>query len=452
MHDLIVSVNKGALKLSTIDKNGQLKTFTCQLSAEVVDDSVILDSTAFAKILGESLSQLDSTLKNKLATNFVVEPQDVILNYVVISKNKGEEDTDAQILKEVKEKLEGVALEDLYFSYQKIAPFLYQFVGVKKEFLEKYLEVSNILGLSLKSIIPWVLLLPKYVAENKPSIFVCRVDGTQVVALSELNGVFYSNVYKKDRTSKELEDFIKDLSFYKRSSPIDKVYTLNYDSFSLSDYEIRQIELPSFSNVVNGGVEGFEINILTNYMLDTKETLLSSQLNLLNLLPLPVAKKTSALVYAGGAISVLVLFAGIYGFMLLQKNKSVDNTQLAQANNQQQVLSAEETNESTSSNEEKKDLKREDLTIRIENGSGITGLAGRTQDYLKGKGYKIDSIDTANSEVESTVLQFKKGKTDYKDLISTDLKEKFPNIVIKEDLAEDSKYDLLITAGKDSKM
>jgi hypothetical protein len=96
-------------------------------------------------------------------------------------------------------------------------------------------------------------------------------------------------------------------------------------------------------------------------------------------------------------------------------------------------------------------VQKGNLKIRIENGAGINGLAARTKEFLQELGYTILTIDTADERTEPTILQFKKDALNtYKDLIVEDIKEKFPNIEVKDDLPEDSDYDLLMILGTSS--
>ena len=239
MQDLVVSINKNILKISTIDKEAQLKTAMLNVPKELVDDTRIIDPKGFSNLLEKSISQVSVLSKNKLGLNFVMEPQDIFLRYVTVSKN-GQE-TGEQIISEIKAKDPDIKLDTLYFSYKKMAPFVYQFVGIRKEVMDNYLETSNALNIGLKSIIPWVLAFPKYENVNDPAIFVSKVDNDQVIALSELNGIFFAGTYKKEKTSEELTSLVKELSFYKRSSPIKCIFTFNCDSFTMPNYEIKKI-------------------------------------------------------------------------------------------------------------------------------------------------------------------------------------------------------------------
>ncbi len=459
MQDLILSINKNTLKISTIDKEANLKTASVVIPKECVDDTRIVDPKGFSSFLEDAVSQVSSLSKNKLGLNFVMEPQDILLRYVTVSKN-GQE-TGEQIISEIKTKDPDISLDSLYFSYKKVAPFVYQFIGIKKDVIENYLEAANFAGMGIKSIVPWVLALPKYEKVNDPAIFVSKVDGDQVIALSELNGVFFAGTYKKEKTPEEMSLLVKELSFYKRSSPIKCIFTFGCDSFLMPGYEIRKVEAPKFTGTFSTP-EGFEINNIINFLLDSDTAVLDSQINVLNMLPLPVVeRKASTLLITGSVIGALVLMVGGYfGIKAVGNRNQEGTTQLAQENIQQETQVLSEATQEENVEEEKTpekdpniEVKKSNLKIRVENGAGVGGLAAKTKEFLEGLGYTVLTIDTANSKVESTILQFKSGaQEEFEDIVKEDLKEKFPEIEVKENIPEDKDYDLLITVGTSSEL
>ena len=449
MQDLFISINNNKVRVSAVDQKAGFKFTTEELTESVLNDQKVTDMGTFSSILSETISKVTSQPKSRLLLNFIIEPQDVYLRFFTLKK--GSTGDGEAVVSEIKKMLDGVNLEDLYFSYQKIAPFLYQFIGVRKDTLENYIEISNTVGIGLKSVIPWVMLLPKYTESTQPTIFVARRDDKQVIALSELNGIFFSGVYDKERTSKELQDFVNQVSaFYKTNDPIQYVYTLNYNSASFGDYKVTAISLP-VSDLSTTDTEGFEINVLTNYMCDKDAGTISGQANLVNLLPVPaVVKKTSVLVYAGSIIVGLGLVGSLVFFGILKRPVSTDANLAMNSNQEQNVLSESNTaveSSNTAQVETKTDLKKSDLKIRVENGAGVSGLAAKTSDFLKELGYNVVNIDTADEERKDTLLRFKKSSISFKDLVINDSKEKFPDAVVEDTLANDAEYDLLIVIG-----
>ena len=171
MSNLLVSLNENTLKVSCFNSLG-FKTKSVEVSKDVANDAAILDTPAFAQAVLESAKELLPPKDKDTVLNFLVEPEDIILKFILVNKKDG--DVTEQILAEIKLKLDGVALDGLYFSYVKIAPFVYQFVGVRKEVLEKHLEVSNLTGIPVQSVMPWVSLLPKFANSGVSSIFVVK--------------------------------------------------------------------------------------------------------------------------------------------------------------------------------------------------------------------------------------------------------------------------------------
>ena len=446
MQDLIVSLNGNVLKVTTL-KNGDFRFVVKDVSTEAADDSEILDAVLFVPILDEAIKELNKDTKTKSRLNFVLEPDEIIFKFITIAKNG--EDLESRIITEIQSKLEGEDLNNLYFSYVKIAPFVYQFVGIKKDLLDKYLEIATSLGIELHSVLPWTLLLPKYVGTSTSSIFVCGVGKTPVVVLSELGGVFFVGTYDANQDPADLYKLVQELSVYKRSKPIDKVYTFNYPHISEAEgFLVHKVEVP---NASGENTLGFEVNLLANYMLDLAPDTVGSQTNLLNLLPLPaVEQKKMSLITVAAPLSALLIVGTLFGgYMFMFKNKN--NVQIAG-----QVLSeikVEETSQSSSTPPiVKEDLKRSDLVIRVENGSGVAGVAAKTQGILESLGYKVISIDTAKETRESTLYKFKTPKLGFKDLLQQDLKDKFPTTVVEEGVDTSIEYDLLIVIGTSEKL
>ena len=235
MSDLIASISKNTLKLSTTTKTG-LQTTSRELPAEIVDDSHVVDDARFGEVFLEMLEEFQDVKKGALRLTFLIEPQDVILRFVTVDKSN--ENVDEHILSTIGDKL-GAPIEEFYFSYQKIAPFVYQFVAINRSHMNKFLELSNALQIPLKAIVPWVALLPKYLETNDPCVFLLKTENRQIVALSELNGIFFCETYDNEKSVDEIGELVKQLSVYKRSEPIHKIYTNIKDEVSLNEnYEV----------------------------------------------------------------------------------------------------------------------------------------------------------------------------------------------------------------------
>jgi hypothetical protein len=446
MNNLLISLNDNILKITLKDELN-FKGVTVELPKTAANDTQIIDTNYIARTVSETLNST-LTFKGKAPIlHFLIEPQDVILKFVTVNKKNG--DIDSQIVNEIKSKLTDINIDDLYFSYQKIAPFVYQFLGVKKTILEKYIEISDLLKFELKSVIPWVLMLPKYVNSSDPCIFVSKNLTNQTIALSELNGIYFSSVFDQEKSPEELQKLVSELSVYKRVAPITKVYSLNTDFFSLDpSYQIQKLKV---NNVENAESSEYLLHLLYYSLLETNPSILGTQLNLLNALPLPaVQKKNTSLVYVGAAVGVAaVIFVLLAGLNTLNKNDMNNSDKLAQNTDSPTVLGNETVNESTQavSEEPKKDLKKSDLSIRVENGAGIPGVAAKARDFLKGLGYNVLEIGNAEeSDRQTTLVKIKAAKADYKDMILDDMKKTY-QVTLEDTLPDSSAYDVLVLVG-----
>ncbi len=92
-------------------------------------------------------------------------------------------------------------------------------------------------------------------------------------------------------------------------------------------------------------------------------------------------------------------------------------------------------------------IKRENVRIKILNGSGVKGQAGELQNFLEEKGYQeILTSNADNFDFERTEIHYK--KESILNLVKQDLQELVPNPALKN-LEEDSAADIIIITGKD---
>ncbi|MBT6401515.1 LytR C-terminal domain-containing protein [candidate division WWE3 bacterium] len=439
MNGYIISVKNNTLKVSL--------SGTEQVAEKVVE-SGLSSPEIFAEALGSLMLETFGPKANKLPLNFLVEPDDIYLNFLTVTKGNSD---DEQLMDLAKSKLgaQGVALENLFFTYQKIAPFVYQLVGIKQETLEKYLKVSTELGFELASVVPWSLLLPKTTPKSgEPVIFVLNNGSAKYLVLSELGGIYHMGLLDNTKSSQEIEELIQKLSVYQRNTPITNVFTLNMPDLNLGDkYKISALDIKDLHAFVAENM--------------TDPAVFNTQLNLLTLLPVPdVVKKPAPMVYVGGVLGALLLVGVFFGVKNL--NNGIDDSQLAQNIEASPVVlseveeSSESTEETTPVVEEETteegatELNKAYLRVRVENGTSIGGLAGRTQTSLAALGYDIVSIGDANeSDRVATSVSFSSANTIYKDLLEEDLKTVFGSLEFSEDLDATLDYDVLIVAGSD---
>lgn len=444
MPNIVALVSDNILKLTLFSKDSTLCS-TTELSSDILENSQILDTDGFANIFLSSYSQLKGDLKISADIAFLIDPDNVITKFITLPKTDLS-DTDT-IIQEIQKKLGNLNLDDLYYSYQKIAPFVYQFVGVKKDLISTYIDVSNKIGLSVSAIIPWVLLLPKYLNSNDPCIFIAKDTTKEFIALSELNGIYFSETFDQKKSTNQIQKTIEDLSVYKRATPIKKIYTLTDRQLEF-DKEYVISELLTLNNDF-ADKKGYELNLLAIDVLSRYPDYLNTQVNLLTLLPkLTTVKSSKSLVYVGSFVGAFMLMFG--GFFAYTKLKQSQNRAAQLAQNEAPVVLSEQTqpqNQPQQEEEPQKELNKQDIKIRVENGAGIAGIAAETQNMLVEKGYAVISIGNAE-EIgrENTLISIKASKLDYKDMLEEDLKDEF-KLEINDNLDEDAEFDVLITVG-----
>jgi len=95
---------------------------------------------------------------------------------------------------------------------------------------------------------------------------------------------------------------------------------------------------------------------------------------------------------------------------------------------------------------------REELKVKVLNGSGVAGKAGVVKGFLKDVGY--EDILTGNApsfDYETTVIQFKKGQENVRNLVSKDIASEIEDKVAFESLDEEEAADVVIIVGTDFK-
>ncbi len=95
-------------------------------------------------------------------------------------------------------------------------------------------------------------------------------------------------------------------------------------------------------------------------------------------------------------------------------------------------------------------LDRKDLTIRVLNGGGVAGAAGKMKAFLEEKGYTVSAVgNTDEYTFEQTEIAVKKDKEAFITLLEEDLKGEYTIGSAAATLDENSSYDAVITAGKE---
>jgi len=95
-------------------------------------------------------------------------------------------------------------------------------------------------------------------------------------------------------------------------------------------------------------------------------------------------------------------------------------------------------------------ISRADLKIKILNGTGVPGAAGKTAELLEKLGWQgIKTGNADNFDYQKTVIQIKESKKEYFDLLKGDLSSKYTLEEEPQTLSEDDKFDVVVIVGKD---
>jgi len=95
-------------------------------------------------------------------------------------------------------------------------------------------------------------------------------------------------------------------------------------------------------------------------------------------------------------------------------------------------------------------LNRADLKIKILNGTGVPGAAGKAANFLEKLGWVgIKTGNADNFDYSQTVIKIKESKKDYLSLITEDLSKNYSLAKENEILPEEEKFDVIIILGKD---
>lgn len=94
------------------------------------------------------------------------------------------------------------------------------------------------------------------------------------------------------------------------------------------------------------------------------------------------------------------------------------------------------------------DVDRSGVKLRVLNGSGVTGKASSTKDFLENLGWTVASIGNADgSDYSSTEVRFKSSAKDYEVTIIEDLSEKFSASASNDDLEASGSADIEVIVG-----
>jgi hypothetical protein len=134
---------------------------------------------------------------------------------------------------------------------------------------------------------------------------------------------------------------------------------------------------------------------------------------------------------------------------ILSDNKDKFPAKSKEATQTQDLLKKIEDGLAQVSPIDKSGLDRSKLSIMVENGSGIEGTAGKAANILKDLGYSTISTGNAdNYNYQGATIKVKKEKSDFLNLLKTDLSKTYTITASSSDLSSTSSTDAIVIIGK----
>jgi hypothetical protein len=298
--------------------------------------------------------------------------------------------------------------------------------------------------------------------------------GNIIVALSEMNGIYFNNKYGSFKDAPSVKEMVDNLRVFKSSTQTNKIVSFNFENPEAS------AKLGISEIVINNDL-GFKnpIHNLAEQVLN--EDYINSTYNLVNCyFQKSKEKKKPSIVVVGAFMMFAMLGVGGWAYNtyvdnnfynLVVQNVLGDNTsdhdqilteptpilnklpEVSQ-NSSFPVGEIKETQPGSSIITEFStppstvgEFKRETYKVSIVNSTGVTGLAKRNSQVLEILGYKSIQLGTSNDPITGSLVKIKPSLAKYKDQILKDLVT-FKDLKLEETLPETSAVDLVLILGK----
>ncbi len=435
---VFVEIKKNTLRL-LIPNQTQIKV---DLDETVAQDTKIISLDDFSSLL-KSTIKASKVKVSKIV--FIVEEKDFYDRFFVV---RGDDKDVTGSLREQASLFVGSSLDDLYCVYQKVSPFVYQFIGVKKNHVDAFTSVASSLSLKLVGIFPISFVFVKLVSSFDPFLYIFRDGEESTLIASEYGGVYFSGTFTTtSEVNAKTSTLLNELSTFNRERPLTNVYFTGENIEVGPQFTTKRIDVEGIDNSENKGFE--KLIICSKLLKDDFSEIEGSYFNLKNFTEHRVGsrKPFSIVKYTVPALVVASVVGVVFYLSTINKpadSSSKENPQVIGAN---QVIKESESKDVESSPSavvvDKKTVK-----IRVENGAGVVGTAAKARDFLTGLSYSVIEVGNASKfDYPETVVSYKQSKKDFMDTLLNDLKQKY-SPKTGEVIAEDKQYDFLIIIGK----
>lgn len=365
-----------------------------------------------------------------------------------------------------------------YFLEEGATGKFIHFFAVQKDTLEKFQEALQLIELKISAVIPesvtyFTLFQKTLRKDKKENIFFVTYDEnqltgihydssgqvtdekwTELLADKKIEQVLKVKVADFEQKGKKLNrlilageqsDKVRQDTFTKEigvwTNPLKRIFPEFYQDYLkiLLSSSNEPFSVLSFEACVGGFIfheQHKKFSLLNNTKAKGKKFIAMPKVNLL---------KKELLIFLS---SFLVSF-GI--FYLLSKMNFKFNLSLPQFKPQPKEMIATSSPLPKNTATPTPKVIKEEINIKVLNGSGTPGKAGDVRDILKEKGYQeILTGNADNFEYDQSELQVKKTKSSVSQIIKNDLKENVA--AFKETvLSEDEAADVVIIVGSDFK-
>jgi len=354
--------------------------------------------------------------------------------------------------------------------YNKVSEKNYQITTAKTATLSQLSRIVRDAGLSLVAIVPIPIIFPRLIGSQKTPYLFISSEEDLVFSLVVDNIVVFSSTYTlKNQLAESEKEVLLAVSEiieleYKKyvQEPLKNVFVYGkgaefLKSFLNAKNFNTQIILDSGESSKQTGYDFadysraialsyYDREVLSFPKFETSKNISSASKppKRGRFKPLYLILPLIALVLAGG----ILLWPNFKEALLSpSKNGGIPISKETTTSSQKQKEATPEAEKKKPEPEPKKQISRSDFSVKILNGSGIAGAAGKMRDFVSSKGYTIESVGNAeNFNHQTTTVQIKNSRKGISSLLTKDLEERY-SINIGSPLSESEQFDILLIVG-----
>lgn len=497
---LYIYLDNSQIKLMYVKKSilGQYETFFHSKSFQVdlLKDGVPATPEVIASGIKEALSGLtEETIKDREVT--LVLPQEAFLFFRAdMPSDVATPEVLTNFLREKARSQLDSDIENSYYDFlirenenkKKIL-----FYAIKKEILEAYEIPLRLVELNLKSVVPEALsyfkLFEKTLRSNKKeNIWYVSMDQDKLTgyvydsfglleedrwtapasgdakvesilhkqtAKYETKNIKLNRLLLSGRQSENVrqDTFTKSVGVW--TNPLKRIIPHFYSDYLKMLKGQNQPELPilSYDMLIGAFIfntENSNFSLLKGKTANGKSKLGTSKFKF----PKPNISKKGLILFL---VSFSLVFASIFGFSKIKSEKINFNIKIPNFSLPNSFTPSPTNIPNTPTPEPPTptptpEIKKDQVKIKILNGSGIVGKAGDVKKFLQGAGYEdILTGNAATFDYDTTVIQTKDGENSLAELIAEDIKSEIEKKALFETLDKDNAADIVIIVGTDFK-